>query len=184
MTQAFSLGLRYGVQKTLWMMVGELVGVGLVALTTLIGLTKVLMDYPAYFDVLKIIGGIYLTYVAFQMWQNKSNFHANKSSSERSADNRQLIIQGFVTAVTNPKSWAFTLSLLPGFIDAEQDVVIQIITMLIIILSSEFVFMLIYASGGKALGRFLNSDNHLRLLNRFVAIIILIIAISLITGIN
>ena len=100
------------------------------------------------------------------------------------ANNKQLVIQGFVTAVTNPKSWAFTLSFLPGFIDAERDVVIQIMTMLIVILISEFIFMLIYASGGKALGHFLNSDNHLRLLNRFVALIILIIAISLIAGIN
>jgi threonine/homoserine/homoserine lactone efflux protein len=37
---------------------------------------------------------------------------------------KQLAIQGFVTAVANPKGWAFFIALLPPFIDYQQPILL------------------------------------------------------------
>ncbi|MDX1269520.1 MAG: LysE family transporter, partial [Oceanisphaera sp.] len=60
MTLALSLGMTVGVRRTLWMMVGELVGVGLVACLAVVGVAAVMLQYPQLFQLLKYGGGLYL----------------------------------------------------------------------------------------------------------------------------
>ena len=53
MTLALSLGMTVGVRRTLWMMVGELVGVGLVACLAVVGVAAVMLQYPQLFQLLR-----------------------------------------------------------------------------------------------------------------------------------
>ncbi len=91
----------------------------------------------------------------------------------------QLALQGFVTAVANPKGWAFCISLLPPFIDQRQPLLIQLSVMLAVILVIEFCSMVLYASGGRTLNRLLQRGGHVRLLNRVAGTVMLIVAIWL-----
>ncbi|NNJ73309.1 MAG: LysE family translocator [Enterobacterales bacterium] len=177
MTLAFSLGLRYGYQKTLWMMIGELAGVFLVVTTSLLGVAQLMLKHPDWFSVLKVAGACYLFYVALQLWRSASRFE--QQSCHTVVKGKDLIIQGFVTAVSNPKGWAFSVSLFPGFLNQSNPLPIQIATMVGIFLVSEFLFMSIYALGGNTLRRFLSADDHLQRLNQAVAVLIAGIAIWL-----
>lgn len=76
-----------------------------------------------------------------------------------------LISQGFVTAIANPKGWAFMLSILPPFIDATQPITFQLMALVSIIMLSEFICMLIYATGGKGLKTLLNRGNNIKWMN-------------------
>ena len=62
-----------------------------------------------------------------------------------------LISQGYITAVANPKGWAFMVSILPPFISLDKPIILQFTVLLSIIMLSEFICMLIYANGGKGL---------------------------------
>ncbi|HEY5718580.1 MAG TPA: LysE family translocator, partial [Motiliproteus sp.] len=53
MTLSMTLGMTIGVRLTLWMMLGELVGVGLVALLSVAGAAALMPQYPAAFELLK-----------------------------------------------------------------------------------------------------------------------------------
>lgn len=75
-------------------------------------------------------------------------------------------MQGFVTAIANPKGWAFMISLLPPFIDQSADLAPQLIVLVSIILVFEFICMTLYATGGKGLKRLLGQSQNVRLLNR------------------
>jgi threonine/homoserine/homoserine lactone efflux protein len=77
-----------------------------------------------------------------------------------------LISQGYVTAVANPKGWAFMVSILPPFISAEKSITTQFVVLLGIIIISEVVCMCIYASGGKGLKSLLSKGNNVAYLNR------------------
>jgi len=66
-----TLGMTIGLRKTLWMMAGELVGVGLVVVLTQIGVAAVLLTYPALFIGFKWGGGLYLAYLGYEMWRSR-----------------------------------------------------------------------------------------------------------------
>ncbi|GIU27944.1 hypothetical protein TUM4644_25220 [Shewanella colwelliana] len=112
MTLAMTLGMSIGVRRTLWMMVGELAGVALVAIAAVMGVASMMLNYPQLFDILKWVGGLYLGYIGISMWRAKGKM-ANLDNTSSQISNRALITQGFVTAIANPKGWAFMISLPP-----------------------------------------------------------------------
>lgn len=87
--------------------------------------------------------------------------------------------QGFITAIANPKGWAFMISLLPPFINIDKSVSHQMIVLIGIILCTEFISMLAYATGGKSLRLFLSKGNNVRFLNRIAGTLMIAVGIWL-----
>jgi threonine/homoserine/homoserine lactone efflux protein len=165
MTLAMTLGMSVGIRKTLWMMLGEVSGVATVAILSVVGVASLMLNYPGLFSWLKVLGGAYLIYLGIKMWMSKNDVtdgHINKQN----ISNINLISQGYVTAVANPKGWAFMVSILPPFISAEKSITTQFVVLLGIIMISEVVCMCIYASGGKGLKSLLSKGNNVAYLNR------------------
>lgn len=167
MTLALTLGMSIGYKRTLWMMAGELVGVGLVAIAAVLGIAAVMLNYPWLFVALKLIGGGYLFYLGVQMWRSRGKLAINVEQQESQPQSDwDLVVQGFVTAIANPKGWAFMISLLPPFIDQSAALTPQLIVLVSIILLFEFICMTLYATGGKGLKRLLGQSQNVRLMNR------------------
>jgi threonine/homoserine/homoserine lactone efflux protein len=99
------------------------------------------------------------------MWRANANLSQNDINNSQ-LSTKNLISQGYVTAVANPKGWAFMVSILPPFISLDKPIVLQFSVLLIIIMLSEIICMLIYANGGKGLKRLLNRGNNAVWLNR------------------
>lgn len=165
MTLAMTLGMTVGVKRTMYMMLGELIGVAIVAVAAVAGVASVMLKYPSVFDVVKYIGGAYLAFLGVQMWQSKGKM-AIDIDAKVEVGRLTLFIQGLVTAVSNPKGWGFMIALLPPFISTELPIVPQMLVLLSIITLSEFVCMMIYASGGKTLRVFLSTGNNVKIMNR------------------
>ncbi|ACA86215.1 LysE family translocator [Shewanella woodyi] len=165
MTLAMTLGMSIGVRRTLWMMIGELVGVALVAIAAVMGVASIMLNYPQIFEVLKWVGGIYLAYIGVQMWRAKGKMAKLDEQSAR-ISNSTLISQGFITAIANPKGWAFMISLLPPFINVDKELAPQFVALLSIILFTELISMLAYAAGGKSLKIFLSRGDNIKWMNR------------------
>lgn len=118
MTLALTMGMSFGLRRTFWMMWGELAGVGLVSLAAVIGVAAVMLNHPMLFLWLKYLGGAYLVYLGTQMWRSKGRLAIPESIDQALGLARfDLAMQGFMTAIANPKGWAFMVSLLPPFID-------------------------------------------------------------------
>lgn len=167
MTLALNLGMSVGYRRTLWMMLGELFGIGLVALAAVLGIASVMLNYPLLFTILKSIGAAYLFYLGISIWQSKGKLALSEGSTDvKVGYNFDLVIQGFVTAIANPKGWAFMVSLLPPFIDNSKPLPQQLAFLIMIILTFEFICMSIYASGGNSLKRLLGHSKNVRRMNR------------------
>ncbi|QYJ76893.1 MULTISPECIES: LysE family translocator [Shewanella] len=181
MTLAMTLGMSIGVRKSLWMMAGELVGVGLVALAAVLGVAAIMLNYPSLFAALKYVGGAYLVYLGINLWRSRGKF-ALTSEPGPSPHPMALISQGFLTAVANPKGWAFMVSLLPPFISVERPMAPQLMALLSIILVTEFACLMLYASGGKSLKALLSRGDNLTLLNRIAGSLMAFVGIWLAFG--
>lgn len=182
MTLAMTLGISVGYKKTLWMMWGELLGVAVVAVAAVLGVAKLMFSYPDVFTSLKVFGACYLTYIAINMWQAKVNLSIDTDENTKSISKKGLLQQGFVTAISNPKGWAFMVSLLPPFINSQHALAPQLITLVVIILLSEFVCMTLYATGGKTLANYLTKNNKISLLNKISGGLMFMVAIWLLLG--
>ena len=167
MTLALTMGMTIGVRMTMWMMAGELVGVGVVAGAAVLGVAATVAQYPDIFVYIKYGGGTYLAFLGVQLWMSKGRMSINLET-ECAVQPRpaELAIQGFVTAIGNPKAWAFMISLLPPFINLDHPVAPQLAMLVTLILTMEFVCLVIYATGGKSLRKFLQNTGNVRLLNR------------------
>ncbi|MDG1733877.1 MAG: LysE family translocator [Thalassotalea sp.] len=167
MTLALTLGMTIGVRRTMWMMFGEVLGVALVAVSAVLGVAALMLKFPQIFSILKIIGALYLAYIGIQMWLSKGKMAITKNQeTTQSVSRRSLFSQGFITAIANPKGWAFMISLLPPFINADLAIPPQLFLLVGIIMISEFVCMMIYATGGKTLGKLIAKSENVRLMNR------------------
>ncbi|PMJ98131.1 LysE family translocator [Vibrio sp. 10N.261.55.A7] len=183
MTLALTLGMSIGYRRTLWMMAGELVGVGLVAIAAVLGIAAVMLNYPWLFVALKAIGGAYLFYLGVQMWRSKGKLAINLDEQEQSTQGDwDLVVQGFVTAIANPKGWAFMISLLPPFIDQSAALTPQLVVLVSIILLFEFICMTLYATGGKGLKRVLGQSENVRLMNRIAGTLMMGVAVWLLAS--
>ncbi|WP_160153059.1 LysE family translocator [Microbulbifer sp. ALW1] len=175
MTLALTMGMAFGVRRTLWMMLGELCGVAVVAVSAVLGIAAFMLKYPGAFQVFKYCGGAYLTYLGVQMWRARGRMVLVESATGAQAQIPavNMVVQGFVTAVANPKGWAFFIALLPPFIDQGKALLPQITVLLGIILGLEFICMLIYASGGRTLSKLLHRGENVRLMNRIAGTLML-----------
>jgi homoserine/homoserine lactone efflux protein len=183
MTLALTLGMTIGLRKTLWMMWGELAGVALVSVLAVVGVASVMLSFPQLFNILKYAGGAYLIYLGVQLWRSKGKMAVVEDGVEKkNIVPLELALQGFVTAIANPKGWAFTVSLLPPFINPELPMVPQLSLLIAIILLSEFGFMLLYASGGKTLRRLVADRNNIKLLNKVSGTLMIAVGIWLALG--
>ena len=177
MTLALTMGMTIGVRRTVWMMMGELVGVGIVVVASALGVATIMLEYPAVF---KYVGGAYLAWLGIQMWRSRGRmaFSAEVDAS-RPATPFTLASQGFVTAIANPKGWAFMVALLPPFISLEHAIAPQLSVLVAIILVTELICMTLYATGGRSLRHFLEKSGNVRVLNRIAGTLMIGVGIWL-----
>jgi len=183
MTLAMVLGMTQGVKRTLWMMVGELIGVGFVAAAAGAGVAALMLRQPELFIAFKWVGGAYLAYLGIMMWRSRGRMAIPSELDTGPAAGRlQLATQGLVTAVANPKGWAFFMVLLPPFLDGSRPLAPQLSLLIAVILTIEFASMLVYATGGKTLRKVLGKSGNVRLLNRIAGTLMIGVGLWLALG--
>jgi threonine/homoserine/homoserine lactone efflux protein len=148
-----------------------------------IGVAAAMMQYPALFLLLKYLGGLYLCFLGGQLWFSRGKLALTAGSGiQVPSTPGALALQGFVTAVANPKGWAFFIALLPPFIDRQQPLAAQMALLLGLILMIEFLCLILYAGGGHTLNRLLQRNNNLRLLNHIAGTLMVGVGVWLALG--
>jgi len=180
MTLAFTLGLSIGYRRTLWMMLGELSGVATVFSATFWSLGWLLSRDPIYFQIVSLLGGAYLLYLAYQLFRQTPE--AIKARNLENTSPMALAILGYITAVSNPKGWAFLIALLPGFVASDGPLFPQFLIMMGIMITTEFISMTVYATGGQWLASRLSDGSGVINANRIAASMLTLAALWVLSG--
>ena len=184
MTLSMTLGITIGVRRTLWMMLGELIAVGAVAVASVLGVAALLLSVPWAFYLFKWVGGLYLLWLGVEMWRSRGKLAISEldDTASSSVTRRALFVQGFFTAIANPKGWAFFMVLLPPFLDDSLPLAPQLALLVAIILLIEWSALLTYALGGQSLNRLLQKSSNVRLLNRIAGSLMMAVGVWLFFG--
>lgn len=116
--------LQHGVRGGLAAAAGISAGCVIHAIGAAFGLAALLATSAGAFDALKLLGAVYLAWLAFGMWRSAlrpaepaaAPAPDADSAPARPVDLSVLFSQGLLTNVTNPKVALFFLALLPQFI--------------------------------------------------------------------
>jgi threonine/homoserine/homoserine lactone efflux protein len=111
--RAMALGRLGGFLSILGTAVGSIVLVVAVAL----GVGTIVAQSVVLFTVVKVLGAGYLVYFGIQAIRHRSHAASAVTGSPVRRSGPRLLLEGFVVGVTNPKSIAFFLAILPQFVD-------------------------------------------------------------------
>ncbi|MDQ0871726.1 RhtB (resistance to homoserine/threonine) family protein [Paenibacillus sp. V4I3] len=111
--RSISQGRNAGIYSVYGIISGSLIHTLLVAFGLSIILTKSLL----LFNIIKIVGVIYLVYLGIRMLLDKSNVNFSAASESNKQSIRKIFTQGLLTSLTNPKVSLFFIAFLPQFID-------------------------------------------------------------------
>lgn len=183
MTLSMTLGMSIGLRRTFLMMWGELLGLAIVSCAAVAGVATLMVNSPTIFMILRYGGGAYLCFLGVQMWCSTGKMAFSEKQGQRTDfSGRELFLQGFVTAIANPKGWAFMISLLPPFIDPGHALLPQISFLLAIILGIEFCCLIGYAVGGRSLRKILQKKGTIETMNKIAGSLMIGVGLWLATG--
>ena len=113
-----STGLTQGKKASLYVALGCTLGIVPHLLATILGLAALMHTSAVAFQILKWAGVVYLFYVAWGTWRDKTAFQLDDNPSKTHA--LGLISKAILMNVLNPKLTIFFLAFLPQFIPANS----------------------------------------------------------------
>jgi threonine/homoserine/homoserine lactone efflux protein len=110
-----STGLLQGRRASVFAAFGCTAGIVPHLLATVLGLAALMHTSALAFQMLKYAGVLYLLYLAYATWRDKSAFAVKGASSGSSA--MGLVVKAIFLNLLNPKLTIFFLAFLPQFVD-------------------------------------------------------------------
>ena len=149
-------GKKYGLATITGLMTGCIVHTTFVA----VGISAIIKENNTIFLVIKILGAVYLLYLAYKVITGGSEISISTEKIDKKTP-FQLFKIGFIMNVLNPKVTLFFLALFPGFLFSEiLPISLQFYTLgALFILVSFVVFSLIAILGGTISEKIKTSKN-------------------------
>jgi homoserine/homoserine lactone efflux protein len=107
-------GLRYGTRPALLNVIGGQIGLGLMLLTVLVGLTSLIGALGGMFDWLRLAGAAYLIWIGWKLLRAPAEA---QSAAAVPRPRGGFVLQGLLVMLANPKGLLFFGAFLPQFID-------------------------------------------------------------------
>ena len=111
--RAMALGRIGGFLSILGTAIGSIVLVLAVAL----GVGTIIAQSIVLFTIVKVLGAGYLIFLGIQAIRHRKDAARAIAAEQTKRSGPRLLVEGFVVGITNPKSIAFFLAILPQFVD-------------------------------------------------------------------
>jgi len=157
-----SIGLFIGKKESLFAAIGCTLGIVPHLIAAIFGLSAILHTSAVAFTTLKIIGVIYLLYLAYCMW--KENGMIKIENNQKSNTPIKIAIRAFLMNILNPKLSIFFLAFLPQFISPTSITPINDMVILsLIFMALTFIVFTIYGIFAHKAKTFINNSPKIML---------------------
>lgn len=175
LTQSIFQGKKSG----LMIVLGLCTGLVFHTMAVSLGVAVIFQTSVIAFTVLKIIGAVYLLYLAWQIFNASSEKIDTKNN--KLIDYKKLYFRGIIMNITNPKVSIFFLAFLPQFTNPTLGFVpFQMIFLgALFILATILVFGLIALLSGSLANVFNKSTNSQKILNKLASLVFVSLALKL-----
>lgn len=115
MTAIVARALGSGFRETFFMGLGLVLGDLIYLTAVILGLAFVAQTFTAAFMVIKILGALYLVYIAYKLWT--AGLLPQDIQAKKSASMGLSFLSGLLVTLGNPKTMLFYVALVPTLID-------------------------------------------------------------------
>lgn len=161
------LGAGRGKSTALAAVAGICLGLAIAAVVAGFGLTAVLIEFPALFQVLRWAGTLYLFYLAWDAWQD-----GDGDLSHTNATRGVAFRQGFISNILNPKAYLFYAAMLPQFISGSMEIALEVAMLSAIYVAIATVIHAGIALLSGSLATFLETSPHASTIRKGLAVLI------------
>lgn len=138
-----STGLVQGRRASIYAALGCTAGIVPHLLATILGLAAVMHTSALAFQVLKYAGVVYLFYVAYATWRDKSAFAVSDVVAHVRPSG--LVIKAFLLNILNPKLTIFFLAFLPQFVQPHaSEPLLQLLVLSSVFMAMTFAVFVVY----------------------------------------
>jgi homoserine/homoserine lactone efflux protein len=150
MLLALTHGINYGAKRTIASALGNVTITFIQASISLAGLGSILIASETVFQIIKLLGAVYLIYMGINILRSSKSIFIDESNhnTKNSSFNKMFIRSALVTA-GNPKAILFFTAIFPQFINTNSDYLIQFFVLMTICLVIAFICFMIYAICGQ-----------------------------------
>ena len=152
-----SYSMTYSVKKSAWTALGDITAnsIQMIVVTFIIG--SLLLAYPKIMIIMKWLGIIYLTYLAYELYFSKvKNF--SSSNKEITKTNISFFRDGFLVAGLSPKALIFFGAIFPNFMNFQGNYILQFIILAITYVVLDFTTLMIYGFGAQKISVWLQAN--------------------------
>lgn len=141
--------VSYGTRLSVATMLGNISGLFVMSLLSVMGLSAVILTSAPIFFAVKMFGALYLVYLGIKLWFK--GFGLDEIRTDGAVDRvkpgiSKLYLNGLLVALSNPKAIAFTTALFPQFIVPDQPIVRQFAILIVTFMFLSFVCLFAYAA--------------------------------------
>ncbi|MBM9402072.1 LysE family translocator [Gluconacetobacter azotocaptans] len=164
-TMATASGAHFGYRQTLPLMAGIAVGLGSMTAGTAAGLGAIIINAPRFQMAMKVVGTVYLLWLA---WRISRNGPPRQASMARPA----RFLSGLWLTWHNPKGWAIALGAAASFAGIASSPLILASLLGLAFGISAILSLSLWCMAGLVVGRLLRTDRQWHLLNAALGILL------------
>jgi len=168
-----SYSINYGVQKCVWTAFGDVTANIIQATLVIFVIGSFISDHPLFLNTFKWIGIIYLTYLAYDIYNSRPKDINSNGILDKSFFS--FFKDGFLVAGTSPKAWMFFPFIFPQFIDFNSNYIAQFLILITTYVVLDFLSLIAYAMLANKLVVWLKANP--KLINTISACVLIVIAI-------
>lgn len=163
-----SNSLNYGLRRSYPAFLGGVFASICLLSASALGLGALLLASEQLFSTLKMVGALYLFYLAWQSWQQSRQpaRGAVVPLAVAMPRFRALFGRAFVLGASNPKDILFFAAFLPQFLSSDRPFLLQLLVMIATWTVLDLLCKLAYGLGAHGAARYLRSGNGQRWFNR------------------
>lgn len=177
-----SHGLSYGVKRTSGTIVGLEAGLLLILGIAGAGVGSLLLASQLAFNIVKIVGALYLIYLGFMQFRAKTAVGPEEAPhplANGMPSLRRRVLTGFLTNATNPKGIIFMVAVLPQFIAHDAPLLPQLFVMGVTMVTVDLMVMHGYAFAASSMQRFFRDQKMVQRQNRFFGSVLMAVGTAL-----
>ncbi|WP_426142068.1 LysE family translocator [Pseudomonas sp. DWP3-1-2] len=166
-----SNSLNYGLLRSYPAFLGGVLASVCLLSASALGLGALLLASEHLFSALKVVGALYLFYLAWQSWKQSRQpaKAAEVPTAQRNPRFGSLFWRAFVLGASNPKDILFFAAFLPQFLNAEQPFLNQLLIMIATWTVLDLSCKLFYGLSAHGAARYLRSGKGQTWFNRISA---------------
>ena len=168
-----SYSMNYGVRKCVWTALGDVTANIIQATLVIFVIGSFISDHPLFLSTFKWIGVIYISYLAYDIYNSRPKDINSNGISDKSFFS--FFKDGFLVAGTSPKAWMFFPFIFPQFIDFNSNYIAQFLILITTYVVLDFLSLVAYAMLANKLVVWLKANP--KVINTISACVLIIIAI-------